>query len=166
MGIEKLQIILGAMNNVPSGYFFEVGTRRGGTALMAIQHDKCEHLTCVDPYKSFPDMSGNAIEMNPIWFSEAYDLLQAEEFKTKKRFDFYKCTSKEFIDFTKDFTMLKYSFVLLDGEHTNEAVKAEIEYFSRRIDIGGVLFIDNIDWLTLDFTGWEKPRYDMAYKVF
>lgn len=159
MGDDKLEIVDSCASKAPKGTFAEVGTRRGGTAILAIQQDNCELMICIDPYKSFPDQGGNPIAMDTNWFIEAYDALMA----TGKPFFFFKGTSKEFIERSEN---KHYAYVLLDGEHTNEAVTAELEYFSKRMLKGGIILVDNIDWLTLDFSGWEKPRYDMAYRRY
>lgn len=172
MGVEKLEVIQQCLNLAPSGLYAEVGVCRGGTSLMALNEHKCDFLVCIDPYLAFNDMMGNPIRMTDEYYYEAIESLIA----VKKPFVMYKMTSKEFIDSKFNFYVngsklergdIKFSYVLLDGEHTDNAVGMELEYFSKRMVPGGILVIDNIDWIHLDFDStWVAPRFDMKYKIF
>lgn len=163
-GLDKLVPLKELMDKAPKGVFLEVGTRRGGTALMAMECPNSELVVCVDPYIGFNDMAGRPIEMNSLWFSEAFDLLTKEMLLHTKQFLFYKMTSENYISLGG--SQEEYAYVFLDGAHVDDIVRKEIEYFTPRMQKGGILVVDNVDWLTLDFTGWEKPRYDQAYKIF
>lgn len=168
MDVDKLGVVKTALELAPKGTFLEVGVRRGGTSLMAINAPNCDFLICIDPYIGFNDMAGNPIEMDKNWYREALGLISDEAEKLDKDFIFHKMTSKEFMDLEdpddKDF---QYSYVLLDGDHTSENVQREINYFSKRMKKGGVLLQDNTDWTPeINYEGWEAPRFDMKYKIF
>lgn len=178
MGIEKLQVVENAMRLAPKGIFLEIGTRAGGTAIMALRANGSEMLISVDPYGSKPYIDTNGIAPF-IYPDEMYrstlHKLSKEAVDTEKTFIHFKMPSQEYM--TKNLNMwilgkeirthdLKYSYVLLDGEHNDKTVSEEISFFSSRMVRGGVLLIDNVDWLTIDFSSWSKPRNDMAYKLF
>jgi len=178
MGIEKLEVVKNAIELAPKGIFLEIGTRAGGTALMALRASNSELLISIDPYGSKPyiDTNGVAPFVYPdeMYRSTLYKLSK-EAIDTGKTFIQFKIPSQEYM--TKNLNIwilgkeigthdLKYSYVLLDGEHNDKTVSEEIEFFSRRMEESGVLLVDNIDWLSLDFSSWIKPRHDMAYRVF
>lgn len=162
MGEEKLIILDDIMKMATKGIFCEVGVRRGGTSALALTQDNCEGLVCIDPYIPFNDMNGKEIEMDASFYDDAIKLL--DSVKGEKKYWFSKNTSEEFIRLNQHLN--EYAFVLLDGDHTDKTVQMEIDYFSRYMNKGGILLIDNIDWLTIDLSRWEQPRYDIAYKIF
>lgn len=161
MGEDKLEVIQTCCNYAPKGIFLEVGTRRGGTALLAIRNPNCIFFYSIDPYLSFPDMQGNLIEMEKSWEEDAREVLSS----TNKTFEMLIKTSKEVIE-SGVLDELKFSYVLLDGEHTDQTVSMEIEYFSKRMNEGGIIVLDNYDWLTLELSDWVSPRFDIRYKIF
>ena len=179
MGREKLEVVEECLKLAPEGIFLEVGTRKGGTALFAMQEPKSRVIVSIDPYgnRPFPDMSGDTSVYtfgDEMYLDTMQQLFEyAKEYQ--KTFIPYKMTSQ---DYTKNSFGLwidgkesrndevKYSYVLLDGEHTNEAVLNEIEFFKPRMAKGGVLLVDNCDWIDLDFSDWNISRYDMSYKIF
>lgn len=162
MGEEKLKIVEEIMQKAPEGTFCEVGVRRGGTSALALLQPNCTNLVCIDPYIPFKDLNGKDIEMKDSFYTDAIDIL--ERVKGEKKYHFSKTTSKDFIDLK--FYLGEYAFVLLDGDHTDETVGMEIDYFSEHMVEGGIIYVDNIDWLTIDLSRWEQPRYDIAYKIF
>lgn len=165
MGLEKLKIVKKVLRSAPKGTFVEVGVRRGGTSLMALNADNCNYLIAIDPYVPFNDMQGNPIEMNDQWFEETKKLLEKEANRLNKDIIFYKNTSSEAIGMMKQIT--NFAYVLLDGEHTKETVQEELDFFIPRMIKGGVILCDNIDWYPeIEFDLWIKPRFDMAYRVF
>jgi len=178
MGDEKLKVVKDCLLLAPKGVFLEVGTRRGGTALMALNTDNCEILIFIDPYGSKPyiDQNGVAPYVFPDqWWIESLSLISGKARELTKIVLPFKFTSYEYMDHNFELWLngdtrfkddLLYSYVLLDGDHTTEVVQKEINYFSTRMRKGGVLLVDNTDWMQLDLSDWEKPRYDMAYKVF
>lgn len=179
MGREKIEVVEECLKLAPEGIYLEVGTRMGGTALFAMQEPKSRVVISVDPYgdRPFRDMEGDYSKYkfpNTMYTDTMQQLFEyAKEYK--KTFIPYKMTSQDFTqnsfgiwldgEESKN-TEVEYSYVLLDGEHTNEAVQQEIDFFAPRMKKGGVLLVDNTDWLTLPFSDWNVSRYDMSYKIF
>jgi hypothetical protein len=178
MGIEKLEVVKEALNLSPSGIFLEIGTRAGGTAMMAIKSQQSNVVLSVDPYGSKPYIDTNGIAPF-VYPDEMYRAtlarLSALALQENKTFVQFKIPSQEYM--SKSLNMwivgnevtthdIKYSYVLLDGEHNDVTVSKEIDFFYDKMQPGGILLIDNTDWLTLDFSTWHRPRHDMAYKIF
>jgi hypothetical protein len=181
MGIEKLEIVKQCLDMSPLGLCLEIGTRKGGTALMTLEHENCQGLISVDPYgaKPYTDKNGIAPFIYPDqWYAETMVLLMQASLELNKLFVQFKITSQEYMKHNIEIWLegkpnkthnLKYSYVLLDGEHNDTTVQQEIDFFSKKMGKGGVLLVDNVDWLTLSLPeseGWQKPRQDMAYKIF
>jgi len=179
MEIEKLKIVKHTLDMAPDGIFLEIGTRAGGTAMMAIESIRSSIIFSIDPYGSKPYVNPNGIIAPFIYPDEMYRETLAKlsnlALQKNKTFIQLKISSQEYIDKNLNIWIsgnqtathnLKYSYVLLDGEHTDAAVSKEIDFFTNKMETGGVLLIDNVDWLRLDFLNWHRPRYDMAYKVF
>lgn len=178
MGIEKLEIVKQALDLSPAGIFLEIGTRNGGTAMMAIRSKQSSVVFSIDPYGSKPYMDTRGV--SPFIFpdemyTETLAKLSALALQEKKTFVQFKLPCQEYMSKSLNMWILgneiathnvKYSYVLLDGEHNDTTVSREIDFFSDKMQPGGVLLVDNTDWLSLDFSTWHRPRYDMAYKVF
>lgn len=178
MGIEKLEVVKAALELSPKGIFLEIGTRAGGTALMALNAPQSEILISIDPYGSKPYIDTNGVAPF-IYPDEMYrsTLFKLSKYAVEKNKTFiqFKLASQEYMAKSLNLWLLgnecsthdiKYSYVLLDGEHNDKTVSEEIEFFSTRMATGGVLLVDNTDWLTLALEGWNKPRFDMAFRVF
>lgn len=178
MGIEKLEIVKQALDISPPGIFLEIGTRAGGTAMMAIKSKQSSVVFSVDPYGSKPyiDTNGIAPFIYPDeMYRETLAKLSNLALQENKTFIQFKIPSQEYMSKSLNMWIVgnettthnaKYSYVLLDGEHNDITVSQEIAFFSDKMQPGGVLLIDNTDWLTLDFSTWYRPRHDMAYKIF
>lgn len=118
----------------------EIGTAYGGCANHLLTECKLERLICVDPYKYYPDMPG-------LFDQDDYTRLMRQTFKRLKSFDAYKFLT---YDSKTAFTILEgrsvmYDFVFLDGLHTYEMVKWEIEHYSKLIRPGGALIGHDYD---------------------
>lgn len=178
MSTEKLSIVKEVMALAPKGIFLEIGTRAGGTAIMGLKSPNSELLISIDPYGSKPYIDKNGVAPF-IYPDEMYRntlyKLSKEAIDNNKTFIQFKIPSQEYMAKNLNMWMLgkevsthnlKYSYVLLDGEHNDKTVSEEIDFFSTRMSSSGVLLIDNTDWLTLDFSSWKRQRFDMAYKIF
>lgn len=118
----------------------EIGTAYGGCANHLLTQCNLERLVCVDPYKYYPDMPG-------LFDQSDYDRLKIQTHERLKKFDayFYRYqTSKEAAN---DLLLLdRYvDFVFIDGLHTYEMVKWEIEHYSKLIRPGGALLGHDYD---------------------
>lgn len=179
MGKEKLDIVETVARNSPTGVALEIGTRAGGSALLALSSNPGLHtILCVDPYgsKPFRDMDG---AVHNTFTDDLYRMASA--MLTKYALDNnrvyipFKMTSSDFFRIYADLWLegtptplrdLKFSYVLVDGDHSDETVQMELDNLEKRMMPGGIILVDNIDWLSLPFEGWEKPRHDMAYKQY
>ena len=116
----------------------EIGTAYGGCANHLLTECNLERLCCIDPYKYYPDMPG-------LFDQSDYDRLKEQ---TKQRLikfeavEFGYRTSKDALEF---FTGQQFDFVFLDGLHTYEMVKWEIEHYSKLIRPGGALIGHDYD---------------------
>jgi len=127
----------------------EIGTAYGGCANHLLTECKLEKLICVDPYKYYPDMPG-------LFDQSDYDRLSKQTYKrlmahkgkylplimdSKQAYSFITTTS----GYPYDLVTSKYDFVFLDGLHTYEMVKWEIEHYSKLIRPGGALIGHDYD---------------------
>ena len=126
----------------------EIGTAYGGCANHLLTHCNLEKLICVDAYKYYPDMPG-------LFDQDDYDRLRKQ---TYERLSVYIprylpliLDSKEafrLMGMNTDYTNHLgeyFDFVFLDGLHTYEMVKWEIEHYSKLIRPGGALIGHDYD---------------------
>jgi len=123
----------------------EIGTAYGGCANHLLTHCNLERLICVDPYKYYPDMPG-------LFDQSDYDRLKIQTQTRLIRFNAYEGMfreSKDAFDYIQDdiesYGVPKFDFVFLDGLHTYEMVKWEIEHYSKLIRPGGALIGHDYD---------------------
>lgn len=176
MGVEKLVFVQQMMDKAPVGRFLEIGTNEGGTALMAIDSENSNEVISVDPYGGvdFIGLGGGISEyrFDDRKYTRAMALLYKRAWEKNKVFIQYKTTSASFLDSTLDFwsntqkttiEQLTFSFVLLDGDHTTANVINELAKLQKRMVKGGVVLIDNVDWLDRELLpAYESLRFDMA----
>jgi hypothetical protein len=123
----------------------EIGTAYGGCANHLLTECNLEKLICVDPYKYYPDMPG-------LFDQDDYDRLKKQTYNRLYKFRafehlyldskdgyYYLSERKE----TWDEEMV--DFVFLDGLHTYDMVKWEIEHYSKLIRPGGALLGHDYD---------------------
>lgn len=118
----------------------EVGTAYGGCANHLLLNCDLDKLICVDPYKYYPDMPG-------LFDQDDYDRLKQQTLNRLYRFRAYEWlwdTSKDAFD-SLHYDDTKVDFVFLDGLHTYEMVKWEIEHYSKLIRPGGALIGHDYD---------------------
>lgn len=180
MGTDKLKVLTDALTKAPTdGIALEVGTRKGGSALLMCESKKgIDTVICVDPYgsKPYPDVSMNdQLDFNDQMYMDSMLMLYAAASMNKKTFIPYKMTSQMFmqsspsvwiggrlVNLAKDQV---YSYVLLDGEHNWTSVTNEINFFSPLVKPGGVIVVDNADWFA-ELPHFDYPRQDMAIRTF
>ena len=126
----------------------EIGTAYGGCANHLLTECNLERLICVDPYKYYPDMPG-------LFDQDDYDRLRKQ---TYERLGVYIPRYLPLIlDSKEAFRLMgmntdypnhlgkQVDFVFLDGLHTYEMVKWEIEHYSKLIRPGGALIGHDYD---------------------
>ena len=127
------------LSNYINGYKtgIEIGTAYGGCANHLLTECKLERLICVDPYKYYPDMPG-------LFDQNDYDRLKIQ---THKRLSNFTAFEPLWASSVGALTLIKgeYDFVFLDGLHTYEMVKWEIEHYSKLIRPGGALIGHDYD---------------------
>lgn len=178
MAEDKLGFMEEIMQKAPKGIFIDVGTRKGGSCILALNQPNSTICISVDPYggKPFKMMEGHtSTEFSDDMGIDTMDRLAREARRLRKIHMHYRMPSHDFLEL--DHTLwvgsdqarlkdLQFSFVLLDGDHTDEAVSKEIELLEGRMKSGGIVLIDNTDWLSIDLSDWEGGRFDMRYKIY
>jgi len=128
----------------------EIGTAYGGCANHLLTScPTIEKLICVDPYKYYPDMPGLFDQWDYDRLSkQTYKRLMAHEDKylplimdSKSAFELMQRNK----DYPKSSFAKPVDFVFLDGLHTYEMVKWEIEHYSKLIRPGGALIGHDYD---------------------
>lgn len=186
MGPEKLIVVEQLLATVPHGIYLEVGTRMGGTALLTLSMmDESSLLICVDPYgnRTYSDRdTATATSFTDNMYLSTIERLSNYCIQSNKSFQHFKMTSEEFL--SGEFNIYDrgekqlaqnydYDYVLLDGDHSDDTVAYETTILRDRMQPGGVVLIDNFDWLSgelkakLVTQGYVVVRDgDMAYKRF
>ena len=116
----------------------EIGTAYGGCANHLLTECKLERLVCVDPYKYYPDMPG-------LFDQSDYDRLKIQTQKRLNNYNGIKFIYDSSYDALLELMFDKVDFVFLDGLHTYEMVKWEIEHYSKLIRPGGALIGHDYD---------------------
>lgn len=183
MGVEKLKFIVDSLDLINTtdtlGIGLEIGTRLGGTAMLALTHHKIKCLISIDPYGDIPYKDYITNTEISLHFDEQMEMeaqinINKTALELNKFFTHYKLKSLDFLRLNFDFCYksiqynindLKYDYVLLDGEHNDYVVSNEYLQLKKRMNIGGIIVIDNIDWLNdLSFlanSNIVKQRQDM-----
>jgi len=118
----------------------EIGTAYGGCANHLLLNCDLKELICIDPYKAYPDMPG-------LFDQSDYDRLRTQTIKRLEKHpaaSMFRMTSEEFYNDYENIHELA-DFVFLDGLHTYEMVKWEIEHYSKLIRPGGALIGHDYD---------------------
>lgn len=153
---EFFRIFVKALQLVPKqtlqAPFLEIGTRRGGTALLILELIRRRYngavLVTVDPYgdKAYDD---KPYQYGSRFYSDMKRLLA-----DYPNHIHYYLTSKEFIAVRKRISywfrgrrggFSKFSFIYLDGSHQPKTVKMEFSQLFPSLISGGIMLIDNTD---------------------
>jgi len=134
----------------------EIGTHRGENAFNMLKMLNIKYLYLVDPY--IPK------EQKSKHYKKANKILK----KWKKKIQFYVTKSEHAINFFRYNTL---DFVYIDGDHSYEAVKKDIELYYPKVTEGGVIgghdfcgsnpgvcraVIEYADKNNLNFQSWDK----------
>ena len=155
------EAILATAKRVPStALFCEIGTRQGGSALLALEAIKESGvdrvLLTVDPYGGKPYHNRDVVYHNfhddHVYRKMMRDLSTfCDEHHLNHAH--YKMTSAEFME---TFGLLRlwhnqqtldpiFGFVYLDGEHHPVTVTQELDWFLPKLADGGLLVIDDVE---------------------
>ena len=168
-------------NNIP-GIIIEIGTRRGGGAVMIAEtlerFDSTNRLfVCVDPYGNiaYEDTDGGkrtfdyTNHMRDITIPKLHEHISGIGFN----FMFLNMEDTEFFSrypdgipvySNKKQVMNDYAFVFLDGPHAVEPIKLEIDYFMPKIVKGGIILFDDTN--RYNHSVIDKIMIDNGFKVF
>jgi len=124
----------------------EIGTAYGGCANHLLTHcPTIEKLICVDPYKYYPDMPGlfdqDDYDRLKIQTHERLSKFKAVEFMYRSSEDAHVYIQDDIESYDKE----PPDFIFLDGLHTYDMVKWEIEHYSKLIRPGGALIGHDYD---------------------
>ena len=134
----------------------EIGTHRGENAYNMLRILDIKKLYFVDPYLP--------LEQKSKHYKKANSILRL----WKKKIQFYVQTSK---NGSKFFRINSLDFIYIDGDHSYEAVKQDIELYYSKVKDGGVIgghdfcgscpgvcraVIEYCDKNNLNFQSWDK----------
>lgn len=151
------------MNNIPWYYpILEIGTRRGGTAIMILDQilksmNPERFLYTVDPYGEIPYMKGMEDKVDGLRFGE-------DNYRTamKNISDFCERYAANWIPFREKSTNFfashqdnyyrnmsianKFAAVFIDGDHAPEVVLSDIYWSKYTLHDNGVIIMDDINF--------------------
>ncbi len=137
--------------------FVEIGTREGGSALLFLHALKntTNFLITIDPYGKHYQADGEWPPIGDKIYRTAQKLLADFCFENNTLHIPFRITSKHFMSlwdnsliWINGMPCLKpFGVVYLDGEHTEETVLKEINWFLPRMHINGLLIIDDYSYL-------------------
>ena len=161
--------------------FVEIGTRRGGSALLlliAIKESGCRRpLLTVDPYGKMEYEQNDKIRIKEYgegYYREAMKVLADYCVETEMIHSHFRMTSDEFMKIYPQITLYyegqilpkeEFGLVYLDGDHHIDIVTREVEYFYPKIVRGGLLSIDDIEFSLQNATGLFREILDKGEKV-
>uniref|UniRef100_A0A6M3L5C9 Putative methyltransferase n=1 Tax=viral metagenome TaxID=1070528 RepID=A0A6M3L5C9_9ZZZZ len=149
--------------------FCEIGTREGNSAIQLLdaikESNKKRWLFTVDPYGTKPyrattdmDARGRYFDYDEQCYRNGMMTLNTYTFNNDLLYSHWRMTSKDFMDkiesieFWHDKKQIDYKFglVFLDGEHYEDIVMKEFEWFKDKLIDDGLIIIDDIEniWQT------------------
>lgn len=147
----------------------EVGVREGHFSRFIVQNTDIEKWYAIDPWENNPEL-GNA--------DEAYRIAKEMFEPFGNRIEMIKGYSPSAADFVEDNSL---DFIYIDGMHTYNEVKADIDAWWNKLKVGGILAGHDYhleDWpgvynsvnefvqknnLQLNITGIESPDYNLEH---
>lgn len=177
---EGIREAVRLIKNVP-GATVEIGVRRGYGSVNIMETcinngDQRIHIA-IDPYGGLSYITPDGIA----------DFVYANKMKRECIADMYSwCTTRnqelfffsmEDTEFFQRFSdgvpyysngkktlINRYSLVMLDGVHTQQAVQKQVDFFISRISTGGIIICDNLDWY--NHAPIEHSMFDGGFTVF
>lgn len=158
----------------------EFGTRNGGSALAllaAILATDCRRvLVTVDPYGSLPYRNDHGL-LPWRYTSKEYRNAMAEiagvARAEKLNWVHYLARDDEYMDLiwpnlplyllnpAEKSPMLAFAY--LDAEHTNDAIRRQLVWAQGRLERGGAIIVDDVDWLS-DQGDWVLSVFPKAVR--
>lgn len=127
--------------------FVEVGSWLGkSAALMAVEIEnsgKLIEFVCVDPWEDGgPDLKDTEYYKS-LGVHHVYDIFQQNVRPVLHRIKMMRMPSVEAARFMIDGSV---DFLMLDGDHSYEAVKADLEAWMPKMKVGGIISGDDYTW--------------------
>lgn len=153
---------IAAHESVPGGLSIEVGSRRGGSAILMLNLIDSLYpadgdvgrpmLFTVDPYGDKPYKGGD-FWLKGVYGEADYANLKYAlvEFSTHAHFYltaetfFSSLANKTYWRCSKEYPISNLAFVLLDGEHDARSIASELRYIWPLMASKGRILIDNVD---------------------
>lgn len=155
-----------AHQRAAGGVSIEVGTRRGGSAVLMLRildrlYGRGPLLITIDPYGGKPYYGGEGKVTPGLYGDEEYIAMKTLLAPFPNHVHF-AVTSMDFISLldrgfelwsggrmirfgTTDIATKPFTFVYLDGDHDKATVLTELDHLAPRVGSGGSLVIDNVD---------------------
>ena len=166
----------------PEALFCEIGTRNGGTALLALiaikESNVNRTMLTIDPYGNKLYRTTNHNEYPDTFYRTAMKELSSFCYNYNLNHIHYKMTSDEFIHgvdsrvihiwssdvIVPNYPVYPFSFgyVYLDGEHVPEIVSRELSWFVPRLVKNGLLVIDDIHYINDSELPYIRPVLELS----
>ena len=162
------KIIEELANTMPEDSIFcEVGIRSGDSAMISFEaiknSNKNRWFFTVDPHGNKPYLIRTDSYAESIYpdqhHRDAMYTLSKYAYENNLLHTHWRMTSYDFMKHIEDIEFYhdgekieyKFGFVYLDGEHHIKIVKDELEWFKKRMVSGGMIVIDDADFVIPDY---------------
>jgi hypothetical protein len=148
-----------------TGYGVEIGTHRGVFAKILLSKWKGKRLHCIDPWENLPGYEYQAKFLDGGGKSREDDYRACvENLKDyRSKCTFTKATSMEVV---QDFGDETLDFAYIDGDHSYQAVKTDLEGWWPKLKLGGVLAGHDIIMPGAKDDNWGDNIQHALYDVF
>ena len=163
-----------AKNTSPDALFLEIGTRAGGTALLALNaildSNIQRYLITVDPYGQKPYFAGEQA-MGGIYGEDYSRVAMYEIAKFCNDYNLnhshFRLESNDFMNMFESVKFwcngkinpVQFGYVYLDGEHTEEAMFTELSWFLPKMVKNGLIVIDDVSYN-------PTPKNELLKEIF
>ncbi len=151
----------------------EIGIGYGTHAKSVLKNTNVDMLLLVDPTKYYPndgfaeDIMRHVPEIPGNNFNELYDLIKQELSPWKHRYSWFR---KESLTITNDEVLdASLDCVFIDGDHSYNSVIKDLEFWWKKVRIGGQMLGDDY-WMpdvskaVSEFAKSNGLSYDFLYK--
>lgn len=136
----------------------EIGTYIGYNAKSMFEVLNVEDMVCIDPYETYDDDKQLDIELLKKAREESYNVLKEHEGSINRVFKKSNDAFKMNLDYS-GLHKIFFDFIYLDGDHTYESVKSDMNNYWRLLNKGGIIAGHDVD-----FEGVFKAVGEFALK--
>jgi hypothetical protein len=148
MGLSELEHLVNEAVNVD--FAIEVGSWKGRSATVLSAAGK---LTCVDQFDGMLDGKGKVT-----------DGVFMEFLKNMNKFENVSYLKGDSVDLSKNFPDECAELILIDGGHSYEKAKADIDAYWEKLKVGGKILIHDYDPTGATFTGIKQAIEEFVEK--